>query len=148
MRGLVRRTWLPTLLFGMAILLIESTFHDQTMPPIGLFTLLTLVVVPPVWSRTIPPRGHTAVLGGVAAGAACGAAIALLPLTLAALSIIKDIVFAGMDKIGISAMMALVGFAIAFGLLITVGASVGILTVILKKALDALTKTRAQGEQL
>src|SRR5262245_50872349 len=72
MHEVLRRAWIPTLLFAVPTLVLELLGGGVSWPPIGTFTVFALIVVPLTWwmtraTRTPVDRGRWAASGALSA---------------------------------------------------------------------------------
>src|SRR6267142_3685713 len=130
MPEVVRRTWLPTLLFAAPIFAFEliAASDASRKPPVGTLTLVVLIVVPLVWWLTTANLGRISLGRGAVAGAWCGACLVLLPATA------FTILFLASGRVD-AGMVWGAGFVILAGamvLFVPIGAGIGVLTAALQ----------------
>jgi hypothetical protein len=128
----VRRTWLPTLLFALPILIFELIFGGKAPPPVGTITLISLIVVPPTWWRTAAAGGPVGLGRGAAAGALCGALIVMLPAIL--IIVMASMRGPGDGSGGLATMVGVFFLVCALIVMVLVGAGLGALTALLQGA--------------
>jgi len=133
MAELVRRTWLPTLLFALPMLAIEWAQLGVTTAPIGTYTIMTVIVIPPIWWRTAAARGWVGAGRGAAVGALCGAVLVVLPVSYIAVLFLVSAIATGKHQLGMAFAITAVTYLIGFVVSTIAGAGIGALAGLLQR---------------
>lgn len=130
MKDVLRRTWLPTLLFGVPVLLFELLVPGQLNAPLSSWTFYTLVAVPAVWWLATRNGRRVSAGRGAVIGALCGVGIVLIPATIEGLRL------APIRRDGTGDLVTLAwNFYLMFvaAILVPLGAGIGAVTALLQK---------------
>ena len=122
----VRRTWLPTLLFALPILLFELVMGPTKPLPQGALVAYAILVVPPIWRLTTPRQGRVSLARGAMAGLACGAVLIFIPVSI----LLVTFAVSPGDG-GFVGIIALATLAIGVAIVVPSGAVVGVLAAFL-----------------